>query len=587
MRQLLQYPFDAGEILRRRKTLKAGLSTEPPPIEKRIAVLGGSTTAELRELLELFLLAAGIRPRFYESQFNRFFEDATVDSAALEAFAPDVVVVHTTWRDIHSWPAAGESPERCRACLDRELERFEAVWRRLLSSCGCLVVQNNFDPPGLELVGPSGGVMPYGPAAFACSLNAGFAAFAQREPRLLLNDIARLAARVGLDSWADPRHWHAWRMAVTPRGAVWLAHQTARIIRAAFGRTRKCLVLDLDNTLWGGVIGDDGVAGLTLGPEHPEGEAFVDFQRYCLALKQRGVLLAVCSKNDLEVARQGFTHPDTVLREADFSAFVANWQPKPDNLRAIARELNLGLDSLVFVDDSPFERELVARTLPEVAVAKVDEVSRFAEVLDREGWFDVLQLTEADLERTGAYAAERRRAEVQAAFSSYDDYLASLQMRAEIAPFSVLYLDRITQLTNKTNQFNLTGRRYSLAELAAIAQHPEYVTLYGRLSDRFGDHGLVSVMVGRVLGEALHLELWAMSCRVLKRTFEHAMFAALHAAAAARGLTRIVGTHVPTGKNGLVAGLYPELGFRAEGDGTFVLELSATPPRSTPYIERS
>jgi FkbH-like protein len=593
MRDTLQYPLDVPTLLRKRRALKAQLAEAGPFIDKRIALLGGSTTADLRSLLELFLLAAGIRPVFFESDYNRFFEDAVVDDAALKAFAPDVVVVHTTQHNIRAWPAPAAEPKQVDALFHSEYGRFETMWRRLLAHGRVVIVQNNFDPPPLEQLGHLGSSAPYGPSRFVERLNSAFADFAAAEPRLRINDIARLAAWVGLGVWSEPRYWYGYKMAVTPEGAAALAHQTAKIIRAAFGKTKKCLVLDLDNTLWGGVVGDDGVAGLKLGHEHPEGEAFIAFQRYCLALKSRGVLLAVCSKNDEAVAVEGFSHPDSVLKRSDFSAFKANWEPKSDNLRAIAAELNLGLDSLVFVDDNPFERDLVTRALPEVTVAKVGDVTRFAEVIDREGHFDPFALTRDDLPRAEQYAQNRERERLEKSFESYDEYLESLDMRAEIAPFTQVYLERIAQLTNKTNQFNLTTRRCTLGEISLMARDNGWVTLYGRLTDRFGDNGVVSVIAGRAVGEALHLELWLMSCRVLKRTFERAMFAALCDAARARGLKRLVGTYLPTGRNAMVAELFPSLGFHRLGgspegeSSTWAFELGQGPVAAPAHIRRT
>lgn len=587
MREALQYPLDVPLLLRKRRALKAELSAQGPFMRKKIALLGGSTTADLRSLLELFLLASGIEPVFFESEYNRFFEDGALSGSPLDEFGPDVVVVHTTQRNVTRWPEASATPEQVDALLASELGRFELLWKRLLSKFSCVVVQNNFDAPPLEVLGHLGSSAPSGHVRFVERLNAAFAEAARAEPRLRINDIARLSAQVGLDEWASPAWWLNYKMAVSPAGAARLAHQTAKIIRAAYGRTKKCLVLDLDNTLWGGVIGDDGVDGLELGHETPRGEAFVAFQRYCLQLKSRGVLLAVCSKNDPAVARTGFLHPDSVLKVSDFAAFHASWDPKPDGLVAIARQLNLGLDALVFVDDNPFERELVSRALPEVAVPKVSDPARYAEVVDREGHFEPFSITQDDATRAEQYATEALRVEAQARFQDYGEYLQWLEMKAEIAPFAPKYLDRIAQLINKTNQFNLTTSRHSLAEVTAFAKSPEHVTLYGRLADRFGDHGLVSVIIAHALGEALHVDTWLMSCRVLKRDFEHAMFAALCEAAQKRGIVRLIGRYVPTPKNAMVAGHYESLGFTRLDDGTWSYELGKSPaPKSTP-ITRS
>lgn len=589
MREALEYPLDVAQLLRKRRALKRHLMADGGPfIDKKVAVLGGSTTANVTSMLELFLLGAGIRPELFESGYNRFFEDGALDGGALQGFCPDVVLVHTTQRNIERWPAPLASPEQVEELLAAELQRYSTLWRSLLGRFPCIVVQNNFDPAPYEPLGHLGASAAFGHTRFIDRLNAAFADAAAREPRLRINDLSRLSARLGLDAWSSPSWWHNYKMAVSPEGATWLAHQAARIIRASLGRSKKCLVLDLDNTLWGGVIGDDGVDGLKLGNDHSQGEAYVSFQRYCLQLKERGVLLAVCSKNDLEVARSGFSHPDSVLKLDDFAAFHASWDPKPDGLRAIARELNLGLDSLVFVDDNPFEREHVAAELPEVAVAKVtDEVSRFAEVLDREGWFEPFSVTHDDAARAGQYRAERARTQAQHQFESYEQYLRSLDMRATIAPFAPTYLERISQLVNKTNQFNLTGTRHTLAEITAIAKSPEHVTLCARLCDRFGDAGLVSVVIAQQLGDALHVDTWLMSCRVLKRDLEHAVFAALCEAAAARGVRRLIGRYVPTAKNAMVSLHYEGLGFTRLADGTFEYVLGSSPPPKPTSITRS
>ena len=337
---------------------------------------------------------------------------------------------------------------------------------------------------------------------FVLRLNAEFANYARNHSRFLINDILYLSAQVGQAAWFRNSYWYNFHMALSPTATVALAHNVAAIVKSVYGKSKKCLVLDLDNTLWGGVIGDDGVQNLILGKDHPVGEAFLDFQRYVKDLQRRGVILAVCSKNDAENAKEGFSHPDSVLKLEDFSAFKANWDPKPENIRAIAAELNIGLDSIVFVDDNPAERDFVAEQLPEVAVPNVGaDVSCFAEVLEHERYFEVDKVVQDDLNRSAYYSSNAQRSAGQAKFSNYGEFLASLEMTAEIGPFLPVYLERITQLINKTNQFNLTTRRYTSAEVVAIAQDPAFITLYGRLADKFGDNGLVSVLIGQVFDE--------------------------------------------------------------------------------------
>jgi FkbH-like protein len=333
-------------------------------------------------------------------------------------------------------------------------------------------------------------------------------------------------------------------------------------------------VLDLDNTLWGGVVGDDGVQSLILGRDHPVGEAFLDFQRYAKDLQRRGVILAVCSKNDIENAREGFTHPDGILKLEDFSAFKANWKTKPENIREIAAELNIGLDSMVFLDDNPAERSLVADQLPEVAVPEVgSDVSRFAEALERERYFEVHKIVQDDLNRSAFYSSNAERGAYQTGFHDYGEFLASLDMTAEIAPFSPVYLERITQLINKTNPFNLTTRRHTSAEVEAISRDTGRITFYGRLADKFGDNGLVSVLIGRVSEETVEVDLWLMSCRVLNREMEFAMFDALVEQCQVRGIRQIRGVYIPSKKNGMVAAHYAGLGFTELSESSVELRL--------------
>jgi FkbH-like protein len=322
------------------------------------------------------------------------------------------------------------------------------------------------------------------------------------------------------------------------------------------------LVLDLDNTLWGGVIGDDGVDKILIGRETPVAEAYTAFQEYCLQLRDRGVLLAVCSKNDEDVARSGFEHPDSILKLEHFSAFKANWKPKHENILAIAQELNLGADSFVFLDDNPAERAIVEAQIPGIAVPDVgNEVAKYQSVIDAGRYFEMVSLAEEDLVRARLYAENSQRAKLEQKFANYGEYLDSLEMTAEIEGFNPTYMERIAQLTNKTNQFNLTTRRYTVAEIEATVVDAAYIGIYGKLTDRFGDNGLISIVLGHVTATDLHLDLWLMSCRVLKRDMELAMLDGLAERAQQKNVRRLVGYYLPTAKNGMVADHYERLGF--------------------------
>lgn len=562
----LQFPISASKLIRKRHALSRELSAQPNLIPTRIAILGGSTTTEVRGMLELFLLANGIRPEFYESGYNRYSEDILFENQDLWKFKPDVVFIHTTWRNVSRFPELMEPEAEVEEQLRQEVARFVTLWQKIQSGLGALIIQNNFDLPYLRQLGNLEAAEPYGRVNFLTRLNAEFAAYARQHPQFLMNDILYLSAQLGLEEWHGRTYWYNFRMAVSPTGTIAIAQSVAALVKSVYGKAKKCLVVDLDNTLWGGVVGDDGVQNLILGRDHPVGEAFLDFQRYVKDLQRRGIILAVCSKNDVENAKEGFSHPDSILKIADFGAFKANWNPKPENIREIAAELNIGLDSIVFVDDNPAERALVAGQLSEVATPDVgSDVSCFAEILEGGRYFEVHKVVQDDLNRSAFYRLNAERNAYQAAFRDYGEFLTSLEMVAEIASFTPVYLERITQLINKTNQFNLTTRRYTGAEVDAIAQDPRYVTLYGRLADKFGDNGLVSVLVGRTVNDSLEMDLWLMSCRVLNREMEFAMFDALVEECQRRGIRKIVGFYIPSKKNSLVADHYRNLGFSACG----------------------
>jgi FkbH-like protein len=550
-------------IVRKRKILRQLLLEREPLMSSRIAVLGGSTTAEVKSALEVFLLHREIKPEFYESEYGRFSEDALFDNPELEAFQPQVAYIHTSYRNLRAVPCAGARIEDCDAAVEQEIARFRAVWEKVGELFpACTIIQNNFDLPAQRPLGNLEAGSHAGRVTFVNRLNLEFARAAADNPKLFIHDIQSLSADLGSEKWFDANYWFSYKLAATPYACAAMGSSLANMIAALYGRTRKCLVLDLDNTLWGGVVGDDGVANLKLGSETALAESYLAFQQYVKELKARGILLAVCSKNEEAAALEGLRHPDGVLRPEDFAVIKANWSPKHENIAAIATALNIGLDSLVFVDDNPVERDIVRQYLPQVMVPEVGtDPSQFATILERSGCFEVLSVNDDDLQRSRYYEENNTREQLQAGFENYGEFLDSLQMEAEIKPFSPVYLDRITQLTNKTNQFNCTTRRFTRAEIDRIAEDPRHIHLYGRLTDKFGDNGLISVVMGEIEGVSLHVLLWLMSCRVLKRGMEEAMMDILERHCRDRGIKRIVGVYLPSPKNAMVAELYDQLGF--------------------------
>jgi FkbH-like protein len=400
----------------------------------------------------------------------------------------------------------------------------------------------------------------------------------------ILVDTARLATTVGLERWHAADHWHAAKLPFSPDLLPLYGDHVARTIAAALGRGRKCLVLDLDNTCWGGVIGDDGLGGIILGQGSGDGEAYIAIQRMALELRARGIVLAVCSKNDDDQARLPFReHPDMLLREEDIAVFHANWTDKAANLKAIAEALNIGVDALVLLDDNPAERLQVRQVLPLAAVPELpDDPALFPATLAAAGYFDAVTFSQEDRDRAGFYQANASRAQVLSASEGLDDYLASLDMTCRIALVDPTSRKRVAQLINKSNQFNLTTRRYTEPEVEAMETDPSRHAIAVRLADRFGDNGLISVIIADRHGETWDIDTWLMSCRVLGRGVEQAVLNHLAAAASAEGAFGLIGHYRPTAKNRMVAGHYAGLGFHQiggdDGETVWRLDLAGLQP---------
>ena len=511
------YPYDKDLLMRKQKSIRRELLARPDVdyIDKRIAVLCGSTVDDVKNILELFLLDAGIRPQFYQSEYNKFYEDAVFGNAELDAFQPDIIIVFTSMVNIIERPALSDGYDEVKEKLRMEMGRFTRIWEELTKNFpAAVIIQNNMDLSYETGLGSLDAAEHYGLTRFIESLNRHFADYAVSHENFFLHDLHGLAARIGLLKWHDRFQYYAYKLAMSYDVIPEVSLGLAKIIKGLLGKNKKCLVLDLDNTLWGGIIGDDGMEHIEIGHETPTAEAYTAFQEYVLKLKERGVILAVCSKNEEDIAKSGFNHPDSVLHVEDFVSFHANWKPKNINLRIISED---------------------------------------------------------DRKRNESYRGNIQRRSLEESMQTYDDFLQSLEMEAEIDDFRSVYYDRIAQLTNKSNQFNLTTRRYTRADIEQMANDQHYVTLYGRLRDKFGDNGLISVVIGEKIDDSLHIRLWLMSCRVLKRGMEQMMLDALAARAAADGCKELIGYYYKTAKNKMVSDLYAVFGFEKimqSGDDT-------------------
>ena len=388
-----------------------------------------------------------------------------------------------------------------------------------------------------------------------------------------LLDVARMAETMGLESWHHPGLWNLAKIPFSQHYVPFYADHVARLLGAVYGRSKKCLVLDLDNTLWGGVIGDDGLEGIRIGQHDAQGEAFLAVQQYVKALRARGIILAVCSKNDDVNARRPFQeHDDMVLREDDIAVFQANWSDQASNLEAIAQKLNITVDALVLLDDNPAERAQVRQELPMVGVPELpDDPALYVFALQAAGYFEAVTFSDVDSARAEQYKANAKRADLADTTKDLGTFLQSLQMEISFKPFDASGRNRIAQLINKSNQFNLTTRRYTASEVATVESDPDVFTLQVSLKDRFGDNGMICVVICRPEDDAWIIDTWLMSCRVLGRRVEAVVLAYIIDAAKQHGVTRLRGLFVPSGRNDLVRAHYKQLGFRClkeDADGS-------------------
>lgn len=555
------YPLDTKILYRKKTKIRRELLEQTDLIKKKIAILGGSTTNEVVEQLYTFLLYHGIHAEFYQSEYGKYWQDAMFGSEKLDSFEPDIIYIHTSWRNITSFPLITDTVKEVDSLLENEFNRFEMMWHKLEEKFLCPIIQNNFDRPNYRLMG-NRDIWDYrGRSNYISRLNQKFYEYAQSHDNFYINDLEYISQDYGLSEWNNSLYWHMYKCAMCMDAIPYVAQSVANIIKSIYGKNKKVLALDLDNTLWGGVVGDDGVEGIKIGPEVSKGQVYTEFQEYCKKLKDIGVILVVDSKNEMDSAMAGLNHPDGVLRPNDFVAIKANWHSKDQNLMEIADELTLGVDSFVFVDDNPVERAIVSAQLPRVAVPAMDKAQDYIKVLDHSGYFEVTALSAEDLKKTDMYHAKAEANKAAATFAAYEDYLDSLQMMAIIDDFKPIYIQRIAQLTNKSNQFNLTTLRCSEDDIKAMQASAEYICLCGRLVDKFADNGLVTIVIGQIHDKELHLILWLMSCRVLKRGLEDAMMNTVIGEAKKRGVITVIGHYYPTAKNAMVRNFYESMGF--------------------------
>lgn len=531
----------------------------------RLAILASSTVDHLLPAIRVAGLRRMLLMNAYVAAYGQYRQELLDPTSSLHQFAPQFVLFSLTAREAIAGVPLTATSEEVEETIARSVDELRALWRKVRDTFKATVIQQTYLDVSHPLFGNYDRLVPAVPGQVIARLNDRLTEAAAAE-RVLLLDIARASERDGINAWFDQARWLQGKLEIAPRAAPLYGELVARILVAQRGLSKKCLVLDLDNTLWGGVVGDDGLEGIILGEGSASGEAHLALQRYAKQLKERGVILAVCSKNDPATAEAVFReHPDMILKRSDFAAFVANWDDKAENLKLIAARLNIGMDSLVFVDDSPVERARIRQTLPMVAVPELPEDSAdYVRCLADASYFEAVAFTSEDAQRAKHYAANADREILLGSSETMDDFLRGLGMSVVFGPFTDLDLSRITQLINKTNQFNPTTRRYTSEEVASLVAAPESMTLQFRLLDRFGDNGIVSAIILRPAPDqsgVLQIDCWVMSCRVFGRQLEFEAMNVAVETARRRGVRTFRADYIPTTKNRVISELYPNLGF--------------------------
>ncbi|MGO9256741.1 MAG: HAD-IIIC family phosphatase [Bryobacteraceae bacterium] len=568
----------------------------------RCAILRSFTVEPLVPLLRAAAFTAGIDLTVHVGEFNTYAQEFVDAGSSLYAFDPQTAILAVQTRDLapELWNGfAGLDRPHGDGVADRVVERVTgqfAGWiRALRSHSQANLVIHSLEAPMSPALGVFDSQSEDGQTAAIYSINRNLRRLAHDNPGVYILDYDGLVARYGREQWADERKWLSVRLPLAAASLIRLTREWMRFLHPLTGKVAKAVAVDLDNTLWGGVIGEDGMAGIQVGSEYP-GAAYRELQRALLDLSQRGILLAVCSKNNPEEALAALeSHPGMLLRPRHFAAMRINWQDKARSLREIAAELNIGLDALAFLDDNPVEREHVRREAPEAMVlALPDDPMRYAQAVRDAPIFERLALSEEDRQRNQYYAAGRERAALEQAVSSPEEFYRSLEQEAEIQPVNALTLARAAQLTQKTNQFNLTTRRYTEQQIAEIMNCPGWRVLSLKVRDRYADNGLVGLAILRDVGAVCdagavcEIDTFLLSCRVIGRTVETALVAQVAAEARTRGATRLEGWFLPTKKNAPARDFYARHGFELaeerDGGQLWRLDLSRAELRCPEWI---
>ena len=591
IRSLASFALDLNQLIKLAKVIGKACSEGTslhPLVPFRLALLSNSTVDMIVPALVASAARHGIVLEIIQPSYDQVAQEVLTPDSKVNSSKPDAVLLALDYRALPLKLSLGDA-EAASATVQGALGYLQMLRDGIKANSNGVCIFQTFAPPAEPLFGSLDRALPGTTRSLIDAINRELAAYVLSSGDVLL-DVAGLAETVGLANWHNPQLWNLGKFSFSDEWIPLYGDHVARCVAAIRGKSKKVLVLDLDNTVWGGVIGDDGLEGIKIAQGDARGEAHLALQRLALDLRQRGIVLAVSSKNTDSVAREPFQkHPEMLLKLDHIAVFQANWNDKATNIQAIAEELSLGLDAMVFLDDNPVERGLVRKLLPQVAVPELPEdPSGYARTLAAAGYFEAVAFADEDLKRAGYYQDNARRANLQTQVGGVDAYLASLDMTITFQPFDPTGRARIVQLINKSNQYNLTTRRYTDPEILDAENDPEVFTLQVRLADIFGDNGMISVVICRPSEAGVwDIDTWLMSCRVLGRKVEHMVLREILVHARAAGIGKLCGIYKPTERNQLVVDHYAKLGFskvleEATGLTRWVLLVEGATPESAP-----
>ncbi len=538
----------------------------------KLAVLGDSATQLLVQAIRAYGYEVQINFDIYEADYDQIDMELFDTSSGVYRFKPEYVIIFQSVQKLtkafYKQPVAEKT-----AFAQNTIQKIENMYNTVSANSKARLIYYNFPYVDDSVFGNFSGKIEFSLPYQLRKINFELMNLGRGLKNFFICDVDGLQSRYGRSFMTDMPLYINTDIIFGLDFLPVVAKSTIDIVLAIAGRFKKCLITDLDNTVWGGIIGDDGMENIQIG-DLGIGKAFTDLQLWMKELRKRGVLLAVCSKNTEEIAREPFEkHPDMTLRLDDFSIFVANWNNKADNIRYIQGILNIGFDSMVFIDDNPVEREMVRTHVNDITVPELpDDPAEYLPYLQSLNLFETSSYSEEDETRTAQYQQEARRKVAQEVFTNEDDFLASLEMTSTVGPFTTFNTPRVSQLTQRSNQFNLRTVRYTEEDIARIASSNDYTGLSFTLHDKFGDYGLIAVIIMKKERDSLFIDTWIMSCRVLKRGMEHFCLNTIVSVARKMGIGTIVGEYLPTPKNGIVKDHYRDLGF-AENGGRWILSV--------------